>query len=92
MTKDVKAEYEKLSGEYPKGTEWAYCGGGSYRMIGVELDATSYEENGHPSFVVRYEQLNEGTFPKGQIWVRSVEDFTSKAIINGTPVPKFTKV
>lgn len=91
MSDDIKALIERLSHEITEGSIWTYFGGGNYRVISVELNATSYEETGSPGIVVRYEQLSPGSFPKGQIWVRSIEDFQSSIEKDGQSVPKFSR-
>ena len=89
---DINARLLELADLYPAGSVWEYYDGGCYKIIGVELNATSYEENGHPDFALRYEQLYDGLFPKGQIWVRSVKDFTAFVDRGGQRIQKFSRM
>ncbi|MFC1653886.1 GNAT family N-acetyltransferase [Patescibacteria group bacterium] len=57
------------------GGEYEHCEGGRYRVLGVELNATGYEEGNPIAPVVRYEQLYDGGYPKGTIWTRDLSDF-----------------
>jgi len=57
------------------GANYEHCEGGRYRVLSVDLDATHYEETGQVKPVVRYEQLYQGKFPPGTVWVRDLADF-----------------
>lgn len=92
MSNDIQTQLSKLSNEIPEGSVWSYCGGGNYKIISLELNATSYEETHEAGIIVRYEQLSAGSFPKGQIWVRTVEDFKSSVDDNGVMVAKFSMI
>lgn len=92
MSSDINTRLTDLKRELAPGSVWAYFDGGNYRVISLELSATAYEETHDVGIVVVYEQLNQGIFPKGQIWVRTVEDFKSEIEKNGNVIRKFSRV
>lgn len=57
------------------GAKYEHCVGGQYRVLSVDLDATHWEETEEVKPVVRYEQLYQGKFPPGTVWVRDLVDF-----------------
>lgn len=67
--------YDTPRKDFPVESVWEHSGGGEYKIIGIELDATGYEETHQVSPMVRYEQQFNGSFPKGTIWVRQVISF-----------------
>lgn len=92
MSTDIGNRLAEISRHLAPGSLWAYFDGGNYRILSIELNATSYEETHDVGIVVVYEQLYQGHFPKGQIWVRSVDDFQSEIEKDGSMVRKFSKV
>ncbi len=74
-----------------EGSVWDYFDGGSYKVHSLELNATGYEESHTVGIVVVYEQLDAGEFPRGQTWIRSLEDFQGTVSLSGRAIPKFTK-
>lgn len=91
MTSSTIEKLQKTRDEIRPGSVWDYVGGGSYRIKSVELNATDYEETHKVDIVVVYEQLVAGSFPAGQIWVRSLNDFQGDIEKDGTRVKKFTQ-
>jgi hypothetical protein len=89
---EIKTRITEISRDLAPGSIWGYFDGGNYRILSIELNATSYEETHEVGIVVVYEQLYQGYFPKGQIWVRSIDDFRGETQHDGRMVPKFSKV
>ena len=73
------------------GTTYLHVPSGKrYRVIDLLPDATGYEKTHEVGESVRYEQLDDGEkFPAGTIWVRRVEDFLGKTIVDGREVNIF---
>jgi hypothetical protein len=92
MSSDIHARLTELKIQIPPDSIWAYFNGGNYRVMSLELNATAYEDTHDVGIVVVYEQLSQGSFPKGQIWVRSVEDFQGETEKDGSIVRKFLRV
>ena len=92
MSSSANERLAQLSREIKPGSVWTYFDGGSYKIRSLELNATDYEETHCVGIVVVYEQLRAGDFPKGQIWVRSIDDFQSNVEKDGGLVPKFTRL
>ena len=92
MGNDIKNRLAEATRELAPGSLWKYFDGGNYRIRSLELCATSYEETHQASIVVVYEQLYQGSFPEGQVWVRSLDDFRSDVQKDGKKIPKFLKV
>ena len=92
MSNDISNRLAVISSDLAPGSVWAFFDGGNYRILSIELNATSYEETHDVGIVIMYEQLYQGQFPKGQIWIRSVDDFRSEIIKDGKVLRKFSKV
>ncbi len=92
MSSDIHTRLAELNIQIPSDSIWAYFDGGNYRVMSLELNATAYEETHDVGIVVVYEQLSQGSFPKGQVWVRSVEDFQGETEKDGSTVQKFSRV
>ena len=86
----VGEENEMIKNGVIIGARYEHCDGGSYRVLSVDLDATHYEETGEVKPIVRYEQLYQGKFPPGTVWLRDLTDFLGTTEVHGKE--KFTLI
>jgi len=59
-----------------------------YEIFAVARD----KENPDKLWVICQSLYDDKTFPKGTIWVHSLEDFFGSVEINGNKIKRFTKI
>ena len=65
-----------LENEIKVGSVYVHKHGLRYRVDSVSvMDVTGYEDGKEPRAYVLYTQLEAGTYPAGQQWVREANDF-----------------
>ena len=75
------------------GDMFEHCMGGTYTFIGLQPDATGYEATGEVSYLAKYTQNYDGSFPAGTEWTRRLDEFLhGTTVLNGQTVPIFRKV
>ncbi len=75
--------------ERPKiGEKYIHFKGGEYKIVAVAKDC----DEPLREYVI-YESLYDSEdFPKGTIWMRSLENFCGHKEINGTKIKRFVKI
>ncbi len=74
--------------EIPKiGERYKHFKGGEYRIVMLAKDC----ENPKRTIVV-YEQLYQNEFPRGTVWIRSLEDFAGFKELKGEKLKRFVLI